>query len=44
MKETYDMVKEREAGELEEELGLMKESFVEHVSDVCVERGLLEVA
>ena len=34
MKETYDRVKEREARELEEELGLMKESFVGHASDV----------
>ena len=35
LKETYDRVKEREAGELEEEWGLMKESFVGHASDVC---------
>ena len=38
MKETYDGVKEREAGELEEELGLMKESFVGHASNVCGKR------
>ena len=38
MKETYDRVKEREAGELEEEWGLMKESFVGHASDVCGKR------
>ena len=42
MKETYDRVKEREAVELEEEWGLMKESLVGHASDVC-ERGMLEV-
>ena len=38
MKETYDGVKEREAGELEEEWGLIKESFVGHASDVCGKR------
>ena len=38
LKETYDGVKEREAGELEEEWGLMKESFVGHASDVCGKR------
>ena len=36
LKEVYDRVKEREAGELEEEWGLMKA--------MCVERGMLEVA
>ena len=39
--EAYDRVKEREAGELEEEWELMKESIVGHASDV--ERGMLEV-
>ena len=38
MKETYDRVKEREAGELEEEWGLRKESLVGHASDVCGKR------
>ena len=38
MKETYDRVKEREAGELEEEWGLMKESFVGHANVVCGKR------
>ena len=38
LKGTYDRVKEREAGELEEEWGLMKESFVGHASDVCGKR------
>ena len=38
MKGTYDRVKKREAGELEEEWGLMKESFVGHASDVCGKR------
>ena len=38
MKETYDEVKKREAGELEEECGLMKEGFVGHASDVCGKR------
>ena len=38
LKETYERVKEREAGELEEEWGLMKESFVGHASDVCGKR------
>ena len=38
MKGTYDRVKEREAGELEEEWGLMKESFVRHASNVCGKR------
>ena len=31
-------MKEREDGELEEEWGLMKESFVGHASDVCGKR------
>ena len=31
-------MKEREAGELEKEWGLMKESFVGHASDVCGKR------
>ena len=31
-------MKEKEAGELEEERGLMKESFVGHASDVCGNR------
>ena len=35
LKGTYDGVKEREVGELKEEWGLMKESFVGHASDVC---------
>ena len=38
LKETYDGVKEREVGELEEEWGLMKESVVGHASDVCGKR------
>ena len=38
LKGTYDRVKEREAGVLEEERGLMKESFVGHASDVCGKR------
>ena len=38
MKEAYDRVKEGEAGELEEEWGLMKESLVGHASDVCGKR------
>ena len=38
MKEAYDRVKEREAGELEEEWGLMKESLVGHAIDVCGKR------
>ena len=38
MKEAYDSVKEREAGELEEEWRLMKESLVGHASDVCGKR------
>ena len=38
MNGTYDRVKKREAGELEEEWGLMKESFVGHASDVCGKR------
>ena len=42
LKEAYDRVKEGEAGELEEEWGLMKESLLGHASDVCG-RGLLEV-
>ena len=36
LKETYDRVKEREAGELEEEWG--KESFMVHASDVFGKR------
>ena len=35
LKEAYDRVKEREAGELEEEWRLMKESLVGYASDVC---------
>ena len=42
LKEAYDRVKEREAGELEEEWRLMKESLV-GMQAMCVERGLLEV-
>ena len=38
MKEAYDRVKEREAGELEEEWRLMKESLVGCASDVCGKR------
>ena len=38
LKETYDRVKEGEAGELEEEWRLMKESLVGHASDVCGKR------
>ena len=38
LKEAYDRVKEREAGELEEEWRLMKESLVGHASDVCGKR------
>ena len=38
LKQTYDGVKEREVGELEEEGGLMKESYVGHASDVCGKR------
>ena len=38
LKEAYGRVKEREAGELEEEWGLMKESLVGHPSDVCGKR------
>ena len=38
LKETYDGVKEREVGELEEDWGLMKESVVGHASDVCGKR------
>ena len=38
LKEAYDRVKEREAVELEEEWGLMKESLVGHASDVCGKR------
>ena len=38
LKEANDKVKEREAGELEEEWGLMKESLVGHASDVCGKR------
>ena len=42
LKEAYDRVKEREAGELEEEWRLMKESLW-GMQAMCVERGLLEV-
>ena len=35
VEEAYDRVKEREAGELEEEWRLMKESLVGYASDVC---------
>ena len=38
LKEAYDRVKEGEAGELEEEWGLMKKSLVGHASDVCGKR------
>ena len=38
LKEAYDRVKEREAGELEEEWMLMKESLVGYASDVCGKR------
>ena len=38
LKEIYDRVKDREAGELEEEWGLMKESLVGHASNVCGKR------
>ena len=38
LKEAYDRMKEGEAGELEEEWGLMKESHVGHASDVCGKR------
>ena len=38
LKGTYDRVKEREVGELEEDWGLMKESFVGHASCVCGKR------
>ena len=38
LKDSYDRVKEREDGDLEEEWGLMKESFVGHASDVCGKR------
>ena len=38
LKEAYDRVKEGEAGELEQEWGLMKESLVGHASDVCGKR------
>ena len=38
LKEVYDRVKEREAGELEEEWGLMKERLVGHASKVCGKR------
>ena len=38
LKEAYDRVKEREAGELEEEWRLMKESLVGYASDVCGKR------
>ena len=38
LKKAYDRVKEREAGELEEEWWLMKETLVGHASDVCGKR------
>ena len=38
LKEAYDRVKEIEAGELEEEWGLMKEGLVGHASNVCGKR------
>ena len=38
MKEAYDRVKEREAGELEEEWRLMKESLVGYACVVCGKR------
>ena len=38
LKEAYDRGKEREAGELEEEWRLMKESLVGYASDVCGKR------
>ena len=38
LKRTYDRVTEREAEELEEEWGLMKENFVGHARDVCGRR------
>ena len=38
LKEAYDRVKETEAGELEEEWRLMKESLVGYASDVCAKR------
>ena len=38
MKAVYDRVKEREAGELEEEWGLKKENFVILASNVCGKR------
>ena len=38
MKEAYDRVKEREAGELEEEWGLIKETLLGHASNVCGKR------
>ena len=38
LKGTYDRVKKREDGDLEEEWGLMKESFAGHASDVSGER------
>ena len=40
MKEAYDRVKEREAGELEQEWRLMKESLVGYASNVCGKRFL----
>ena len=36
--EYQDKLTEREAGELEEEWGLMKESLVGHASDLCGKR------
>ena len=38
LKEAYDRGKEREAGELEKECWLMKESLVGYASDVCGKR------
>ena len=38
LKETYDGVKEREVGELDEKWGLMKENLVGYASDVCGKR------
>ena len=35
LKETYDRVKKKEAADLEEEWGLMKENFVGHASNMC---------
>ena len=38
LRESYNRVREREIGELEEEWGLMKGSVVGHASDVCGKR------